>query len=137
MRARLDVLWFAAAVGLLMAGIVGWSKAAPPGSWYAGIDVAGLMLALWSSGAIILATWWRRSTVPTASDAPLMGSLALAASAPLSLLPIVHVELVHDGVSATIALLTALPLGIELVRRLPLDWARQLAVIGIVLGVVA
>src|SRR6186997_3044619 len=91
-RQSRDVLWFALAVAILVAGVVGWWRfgADPMGYGFGYGSASGLLLAIWSSGGIILLAWWRRTAAPDVFDAPLMGPLALAASAPLSMLPLIH-----------------------------------------------
>ncbi len=117
-------MWFAAALGLLAAGIVGWWQAGPSPSRYP-LDASGFMIAVWASGAIILFAWWRRSSAPEAFDAPLMGPLALAASGPLSLLSVTQMSPWPAMVAGSIAGLVALPLGWALAGRLADPAARQ------------
>lgn len=109
-QGRWDGLWFVVAVGLLAAGVVAWWQAGPPvpdGSPWG----AGSMIAVWSSGAIILFAWWRRGAAPDAFDAPLMAPLALATSGPLSLLPVTQLSPLPAMTGQVAAGLVALPLG--------------------------
>jgi signal transduction histidine kinase len=115
-RGRSDVLWFVAAVALLAAGIVGWWRGDPMGYVYT--SPSALLVAVWASGGIILFAAWRRTAAPDGLDAPLMGPLALAASGPLSLLPLVRGEVLWDPVVGAVAGLVALPLGWGLARLL-------------------
>jgi signal transduction histidine kinase len=108
-RGRSDVLWFVAAVALLAAGIFGWWRGDPRGYAYA--FPSGLLVAVWASGGVILFAAWRRTAAPDGLDAPLMGPLALAASGPLSLLPLVRGEVLWDPVVGAVAGVVALPLG--------------------------
>ena len=108
-RGRSDVLWFVAAVVLLAAGIFGWWRGDPVS--YASARASWPMLAVWASGGIILFAAWRRTAAPDGLDAPLMGPLALAASGPLSLLPLVRGEVLWDPLVGAVAGVVALPLG--------------------------
>ncbi len=110
-RGLWDLACFAAAVGLLVAGVVGWWRSGPPPSPFPFGEDGGLMLATWSSAAVILAAWFRRSAAPEAFDAPFMGALALAVSAPLSLLSLTGVSAAAAIAAGLFAGLTALPLG--------------------------
>jgi signal transduction histidine kinase len=132
------MVWFATAVGLLVAGIVGW--------WRAGAGVAlhgwsgGLVIAVWAAAAIILFTGWRRTVAPDAFDAPFMGPLALAASAPLALLPVWVLSPVAAAVASVVAGLVGMPLGQALAGELPNGRRRRrarLLVVAASLGAVA
>jgi signal transduction histidine kinase len=125
-RARWDVVWFVAAVGLLAAGIVGWWQSGPPASPYP-FGAGSLMIAVWASGAIILFAWWRRSSAPDASDAPLMGPLALATSGPLSLVSVTQLSSSPSMSAGVLAGLVALPLAWALTGRLVDHAARERA----------
>jgi signal transduction histidine kinase len=123
---RWDWVWFAAAVSLLAAGVVGWWQSGPPVSPYP-FGAGALMIATWASGAIILFAWWRRSSAPEAFDAPLMGPLALASSASLSLLSVTQISLAPAMAASTVAGLVALPLGWALAGQLVDGAARERA----------
>jgi signal transduction histidine kinase len=69
------------------------------------------MLAVWSSAAIILFTGWRRTTAPDAFEAPFMAPVALAASGPLSLYPLIGLSSLSGAMVGILAGLVALPLG--------------------------
>lgn len=125
-RARVDVLCFLAAVGLLVAGVVGWWRSAPP-PWVTPYASGGPMLAVWAAGAIILFAWWRRSATPDAPDASLMGPLALAASGPLSLLSLTGLTEPALLAAGLLAGVVALPLGWSLADRLVDDDRRRAA----------
>lgn len=129
------MVWFAAAVGLLVAGIVSW--------WRVGAAVQDgsgrLMVAVWSAAAIILFTGWRRATAPDAFDARFMGPLALAASAPAALLPIWVLSSTTPVAGAVVAALVGLPLGVALAddilddrRRRRARWVAGVACLGAV-----
>jgi signal transduction histidine kinase len=138
-RSRWDGVWFAAAVALLAAGIVGWWRggAIPSAEGTSG----GMMIAVWASGAIILFAWWRRGAAPDAFDAPLMGPLALAASGPLSLLPVVQGSLVPDALMGAVTVMASVPLGWMLAGLLgdggSRRWARASIVVGVGISAVA
>lgn len=125
-QGRWDWVWFAAAVGLLVAGVVGWWQTGPPLSPYP-FGAGALMIAVWASGAIILFAWWRRSSAPEAFDAPLMGPLALATSGPLSLLSITQLWLAPALTASILAGLVALPLGRAFAGQLVDGAARERA----------
>lgn len=136
-RGRSDVLCFIAAVALLAAGIFGWWRGASMA--YATTYPSGLLVAVWASAGIILFAGWRRSTAPDGLDASLMGPLALAASGPLSLLPLARAEVTWDPLVGALAGLVALPLGWCLARLLAgraRDRARTLAMVasGVAVG---
>ncbi len=116
-RSRVDVLCFLAAVGLLMAGVVGWWRSAPP-PWVTPYASGGPMLAIWAAGAIILFAWWRRNATPDAPEASLMGPLALAASGPLSLLSLTGLTQQALLAAGLLAGLVSLPLGWSFADRL-------------------
>lgn len=133
---RWDGLWFVAAVVLLAAGVVGWWQAGAP-AVEAATWSPGFMIAIWSSGAIILVAWWRRSAAPEAFDAPLMGPLALATSGPLSLLPVTHLSPLPAMLGEAAVGLIALPLGWALASGLADVSVRQRARWTAVLAAVA
>jgi signal transduction histidine kinase len=131
-RGRWDVLWFMAALGLLAAGLFGWWRADPSG--YTSMHPSGLLIAVWASGGIVLFAWWRRSAAPEGLDARLMGPLALAASGPLSLLPLVRAETLWDPVVGAVAGLVVLPLGWCLAELLPSERGRGRVRLAVVLA---
>jgi signal transduction histidine kinase len=110
-RSRLDVAWFASALGLLAAGVWTWWQTSP-GASRAPFPQAS-MLAVWLATGVIVACWWRRSAAPRAVDAPFMAGLALAASAPLSMVPVAG----RSGLWLSAALIAAI------VATVPLAWS--------------
>jgi len=114
-RPRLDQLWFGLAVLLLAMGVWAWWMTspglAPPGS-------DGTMLALWLSTAGLAVTWWRRSSAPDAFDARFMAPLALAATASLSMVPLVYDSDLSTMMALVAGGLAVVPLGWALARTL-------------------
>ena len=105
---RLQQLWFGLAVLLLAIGVRGWWLASPaqvqPGS-------DGTMVALWLSTACIVLAWWRRSAAPDAFDARFMAPLALAATASLSMVPLVDTSGAATAAAMLASGLAVVPLG--------------------------
>jgi signal transduction histidine kinase len=114
-RIRTDHLWFGLAASLLALGVVAW-WAIPPAS---GLFPRGdAMLALWLSTGGIVVCGWRLTSAPDALDARFMASMALASTAPLSMLPLVGASGPATAVAMVAGGLAALPLGWALAGRL-------------------
>ncbi len=100
------------------------------------------MLALWLSTGLIVICWWRLASAPAALDARFMATLALASTAPLSMVPLVDASGSTTFFATMAGGLAALPLGWALAGRLvdpiPRRRARALLVLaaagGVVLG---
>jgi signal transduction histidine kinase len=124
--------WFLLSAALLVVGFVGWwglpwgadprPVALPVGSGLeqdamfvvASSTPFGAMLAIWiSTGALILC-WWRWTSAPGASAHPYLPTLALAVTAPLSMVPLVDfgsIPWLASLVGLVVAGLAVLPLG--------------------------
>lgn len=114
-RIRPYHLWLGLAVSLLVVGFATWWMTSPlvrsPGA-------DGAMLALWLSTGGIVVCWWRLSFAPSAPDARSMAAVALASTAPLSMVPLVGASGQGTAVAMVTAGLAVLPLGWALARRL-------------------
>jgi len=83
----LDRIWFAMALALLAGGFVSWWARSPTIS---SPVASGSMLAVWLSTGLLVLCWWRWSTVATsATGRGYLAPLALAVTAPLSMVPLV------------------------------------------------
>lgn len=115
-----DRLLLGSAFTLLLAGIVAWWLL--PGRVPS--DAGGLasMLALWFSSLGLAAAVWRRTTVPRADESLLLAPIALAATAPLCVVPLLSAAsagVVAAGLAA--AAVAVLPLGLTLAARVSDD----------------
>ncbi len=114
-RIRLDHLWFGLAATLLALGVLAWWTTSPASRF---LGAGGAMLALWLSTGLIVSCWWRLASAPAALDARLMASLALASTAPLSMVPLVGASGSATALGMVAGGLAALPLGWALAGRL-------------------
>jgi len=119
-RSRLDHLWFGLAATLLALGTLAWWTI-PPAAPFLG---DGAMLALWLSTGVIFVCSWRLISAPAALDAGFMASMALASTAPLSMVPLAGASGPTTAFAMAAAGLAALPLGWALAGQL-VDPVRQ------------
>jgi len=114
-RTRLDHLWFGLAASLLALGVIAWWTTSLSSRFF---GASGPMLALWFATGGIALCWWRLSSTPAALDARFMAPLALASTAPLSMIPLVGAS----GLAIVVAMVAggsaALPLAWALAGRL-------------------
>ena len=114
-RTRLDHLWFGLAASLLALGVFAWWTTSPSSP---SLGASGPMVALWLSSGLIALCSWRLASAPAALDARFMATLALASTAPLSMVPLVDASGSATVLAMVAGGLAALPLGWALAARL-------------------
>lgn len=114
-RIRLDHLWLGLAASLLTLGVLAWWTTAPASRF---LGAGGTMLTLWLSTGLIVVCRWRLVSAPAALDARFMATLALASTAPLSMVPVVDASGPATAFAMVAGGLAALPLGWALAGRL-------------------
>ncbi|MDQ3554477.1 MAG: hypothetical protein M3395_08720 [Chloroflexota bacterium] len=111
-----DRFLLACAGGLFLAGLLAWWLS-PSGGTQVGLGI-GSLLAIWLSAAGLAAAVWHLGQQP-ASRESYVASLALAATAPLSAVPLLAWPgPLVVGAGLTLAALASLPLGVALSRRI-------------------
>jgi signal transduction histidine kinase len=113
-RVRLERVWLFLALALLALGVWAWWRSSPADR---SVNPEGFMLALWVATGVIVTCSWRRSAAAKSFDAPFMAPLALAASAPLAMVPLAATSGAWAGIAYVLATVAALPLGWSLLLR--------------------
>jgi len=129
-RTTTDRIWFVAAVSLLACGFLAWWLApdlAQPIAYDPMLaspipspaNVAyGSMLAMWLSSGILVVCWWRWSAAVEAAGRWYLAPLALALTAPLSMVPMVDFADDHIALAGLLAAgFAVVPLGWSLAAR--------------------
>ncbi len=119
------------ASGLFLAGLLAWWLL-PPGGPRVSPGV-GSLLAIWLSAAGLAAAVWYLGQRPASKESSYVAPLALAATAPLSAVPLLAwPDPLVAGASLTAAALTALPLGLALSGRItPAGLSKRVALISV------
>lgn len=112
-----DRLLLGCAAGLWAAGVAAWWLV-PPSVSPVGLGI-GALVAIWLSAAGLGTAAWCLGQRPASAESPLIAPLALAASAPLSAVPILAwSDPWIAGPGLTFAALALLPLGATLAGRI-------------------
>jgi signal transduction histidine kinase len=140
--ARRDQLWMAAAAVLWLLGLAGWWRLPLTARSAGHIDLP--ILALWlSAGGLVAGTMWLVTHAPGEGWSPLVASLTLAATAPLSVVPLIMTGNVGPAsrVALALAAVCVLPLAWYLGGRVARPkWrllARAASLLCVVLGILA
>jgi signal transduction histidine kinase len=105
-RSRLDLACWSVTILVLVIGWSAWWRLPPPDRPAEG---GTSMLALWLASAILAVCAWRQWTVPDSPDTRYLPSLALAASLPLSMVPLTGISDVVTALVLMSATLGMLP----------------------------
>lgn len=115
-RATIARVWIMIGSGLLVVGFAGWWARTPATHTWTSVAA---MLAVWLSTGLLVVCWWRWSVGTEPVTRAHLAALALAATAPLSMVPLVDLGPAGHALDALlIAGLAVVPLGWLLASRI-------------------